>query len=69
LPSSGDAGVVYYGVVPGDPAALGGLRAPVLGLYGGDAARIGTTIESARSRMGELGSSYLTIAFLRRHAR
>jgi carboxymethylenebutenolidase len=51
------AAVVYYGGSP-DSAALAGVRAPVLGLYGGDDARVNATIEPARRELGRLGRSY-----------
>lgn len=52
-----DAAVVYYGTGP-DAAALGALHAPVLGLYGGDDARVGATLDATRTRMKELGKTY-----------
>lgn len=42
-----DAAVVYYGGSP-DSASLLGLRVPVLGLYGGDDARVNASIEPAK---------------------
>jgi carboxymethylenebutenolidase len=52
-----DAAVVFYGVSPaaGAPA---GIRAPVLGLYGGDDARVNATIPAAESEMKRLGKRY-----------
>lgn len=52
-----DAAVVFYGPAP-DSATLGQVRAPVLGLYGGDDARVNTTIDPARARLAALGRSY-----------
>ncbi len=52
-----DAAVVYYGSSP-DSDALGGIEAPVLGLYGGDDERVNATIPAARERMEELGKEY-----------
>ncbi len=52
-----DAAVVYYGSSP-DVAALAGIEAPVLGLYGGDDERVNATIPAARERMEELGKAY-----------
>jgi carboxymethylenebutenolidase len=52
-----DAAVVYYGTAP-DETALAGLRAPVLGLYGEQDARVGATIEPTRTAMKRLGKSY-----------
>jgi carboxymethylenebutenolidase len=50
-----DAAVVYYGTAPDE---LAGLQAPVLGLYGGNDARVGATIEGTRARMKTLDRSY-----------
>lgn len=50
-----DAAVVYYGPPPPD---LTTVRAPVLGLYGGDDARITSTVEETRTKMKELGKMY-----------
>lgn len=54
-----DAAVVYYGSSP-DAAALANVKAPVLGLYGGDDARVNATIEPASAEMKKLGKSYET---------
>ncbi len=43
-----DAAVVFYGSAP-DSATLTRVRTPVLGLYGGDDARVNSTIEPARA--------------------
>lgn len=56
-PSLG-ASVVYYGVSPpGDQ--LRAVRAPVLGLYGGNDARVTATIPSADSVLLPLGRTYV----------
>jgi carboxymethylenebutenolidase len=52
-----DAAVVYYGAGP-DPSTLGSIRAPVLGLYGGNDARVNATIEGTQAKMRELGKRY-----------
>jgi carboxymethylenebutenolidase len=52
-----DAAVVYYGTAP-DGSALSGVKAPVLGLYGGDDARVGATLDATKKRMNELGKVY-----------
>ena len=52
-----DAAVVYYGSSP-DTERLGAVRAPVLGLYGGDDARVNATIEPAAREMERLGKTY-----------
>jgi carboxymethylenebutenolidase len=50
-----DAAVVYYGTPPPD---LSTVKAPVLGLYGGNDARVDTTIEGTTATMAKLGKSY-----------
>jgi carboxymethylenebutenolidase len=53
------AAVVYYGTSP--PAeTLATIRAPVLGLYGEDDARVTTTIGPAAEKMKELGKVYVS---------
>ncbi len=52
-----DAAVVYYGSAP-DEEALVLVVAPVLGLYGGDDARVNATIPPAAKKMKSLGKSY-----------
>lgn len=54
--------VVYYGTSP-QPEALGSVRAPVLGLYGEDDARVNTTVAPAQARMKELGRTFITHTF------
>ena len=53
------AAVVYYGTSPASEA-LGGIHAPVLGLYGEDDARVTTTVGPAAEKMKELGKVYVT---------
>lgn len=52
-----DAAVVYYGSSP-ETAALASVRAPVLGLYGGNDNRVNATIPEAEAEMKRLGKSY-----------
>jgi carboxymethylenebutenolidase len=52
-----NAAVVYYGTSP-EAAMLGGIKAPVLGLYGGDDARVNATIAPAEAEMKKLGKTY-----------
>src|SRR5262249_35988432 len=52
-----DAVVVYYGTSP-SAEALAAIKAPVLGLYGGDDARVNATIEPASAEMKKLGKMY-----------
>lgn len=51
------AAVVYYGSSP-DSAALADVEAPVLGLYGGDDARVNATVPKADSVLAALGKTY-----------
>ncbi len=52
------AAVVYYGSAPASEA-LENIEAPVLGLYGGDDARVNATIAPADEEMQRLGKRYL----------
>lgn len=56
------AAVVFYGPSP-DSATLEQVHAPVLGLYGGDDARVNTTIEGAARRLKQRGRTYETHLF------
>jgi carboxymethylenebutenolidase len=51
------AAVVYYGTAP-DAQALAALEVPVLGLYGGDDARVTSTVEPTKVEMQKLGKTY-----------
>lgn len=53
-----NAAVVYYGTSPADPAAYTKLNAPVLGLYGGNDARVNATIPTAETEMKKVGKTY-----------
>ena len=52
-----NAAVVYYGVSP-DKNELALIYAPVLGLYGGDDARVVSTVAPAQEYMKRIGKSY-----------
>ena len=52
-----NAAVVYYGTSP-DSSSLANAGAPVLGLYGGDDARVNATIEPAQKVMKSLKKTY-----------
>ena len=52
-----NAAVVFYGVSP-DAATLAKVKAPVLGHYGGDDARVNATIPPAEAEMKKLGKAY-----------
>jgi carboxymethylenebutenolidase len=52
-----DAAVVFYGSSP-DAPALASVKAPVLGLYGGDDARVNATVPPAQAEMARLGRTF-----------
>jgi carboxymethylenebutenolidase len=52
-----DAAVVYYGTSPA-AESLARVRAPVLGLYGGDDARVNATVPAAEAEMKRLGKQF-----------
>jgi carboxymethylenebutenolidase len=52
-----NAAVVYYGT-SAEAASLANVKAPVLGLYGEDDARVVATIDPAKAEMQKLGKSY-----------
>lgn len=52
-----DAAVVYYGVSP-EAAEIARVKAPVLGLYGGDDERVNATIAPAQAEIKKVGKSY-----------
>jgi carboxymethylenebutenolidase len=51
------ASVVYYGSSPATPS-LASVKVPVLGLYGGNDARVGATVPPADSAMRALGKTF-----------
>jgi carboxymethylenebutenolidase len=53
-----NAAVVYYGTAPEDRAALAKIAAPVLGLYGGNDARVNATLDATERTLKELGKRY-----------
>lgn len=53
-----NAAVVYYGTNPSDAAELEKIHAPILGLYGGDDARVSTTVPPTAEQMKKLGKPY-----------
>jgi carboxymethylenebutenolidase len=53
------AAVVYYGSSPETPL-LAKVKAPVLGLYGADDARVNQTIPAADTEMKKLGKVFQT---------
>lgn len=54
-----NAAVVYYGTSP-ETGELATIKAPILGLYGGDDARVNATIPPAEAEMKKLGKTYET---------
>ena len=52
-----NAAVVYYGTSP-ETVDLAKIKAPVLGLYGGDDARVDATIPPTQAEMKKLGKTY-----------
>ena len=56
-PAGQGAAVVYYGTSPAT-ASLAGVKIPVLGLYGGEDARVGATVPPADSAMKALGKRF-----------
>lgn len=52
------AAVVFYGSSP-DSTTLLQVKAPVLGLYGGDDARVTSTVQPAKLALDKLGRSYV----------
>jgi carboxymethylenebutenolidase len=52
-----DAAVLFYGSSP-ETATLRKLKVPVLGLYGGDDARVNVSIEPAAAELAKRGRSY-----------
>ena len=53
-----NAAVVYYGSTPSDMTTLASIKAPVLGLYGGNDARITANVEPTAAKMKELGRNF-----------
>jgi len=53
-----NAAVVYYGTSPSDPAAYQSIKAPVLGLYGGNDNRVTSTVPTAETEMKKVGKTY-----------
>lgn len=53
-----DAAVVFYGTAPEAAADLARIKAPVLGHYGGDDARVTSTVEPTEAGMKKLGKTY-----------
>jgi carboxymethylenebutenolidase len=52
-----EGAVVFYGTAPAEDA-MARIRAPVAGFYGGDDARVTSTVEPTREAMRKLGKRY-----------
>lgn len=52
------AAVVYYGTAPDSKEAIAAIAAPVLGQYGGDDARVTSTVEKTKSLVTESGKRF-----------
>ncbi len=52
------AAVVCYGTAPQDKAKLQSITVPVLGFYGGDDARVTSTVDPTKAAMKAAGKSY-----------
>lgn len=53
-----NAGVVYYGTGPKSADEIAKVKAPILGQYGGDDARVTSTVEPTRQLMTDAKKSY-----------
>ncbi len=53
-----NAAVVFYGTAPSDSSKLTSIKAPVLGNYGGDDARVNATIDPTDAEMKKLSKKY-----------
>jgi carboxymethylenebutenolidase len=53
-----DAAVVYYGTAPAEASAYPKMKAPLLGHFGGDDARVGATLPPAEVELKKLGKRY-----------
>ena len=53
-----NAAVSYYGPMPADAAAYANVKAPVLGLYGGNDTRVNPNIEAAKAGMAQAKAEY-----------
>ena len=53
-----NAAISYYGPMPADPAAYVNAKAPVLGLYGANDARVNANIELAKTEMAKAKAAY-----------
>jgi len=53
-----NAAVVYYGTSPREPQSFAAIKAPVLGLYGGNDNRVTSTVEATAKAMSDAGKEF-----------
>ena len=53
-----NAAVVYYGTSPREPQSFEAIKVPVLGLYGGDDARVTSTVAATEEAMKAAGKEF-----------
>ncbi len=58
-----NAGLVYYGNPPKDNKSLAKITAPIFGFYGGDDARVTSTVEPTTTAMKEAGKPYTPVVY------
>lgn len=58
-----NAAVVYYGTAPREAESFARVECAVLGLYGGDDARVTSTVESAEEAMQAAGKEFRAIIY------
>lgn len=58
-----DAAVVYYGTSPSEASDFERIRAPVLGLYGGDDQRVNATVPAAEGAMSQTGGAFTPVFY------
>lgn len=54
-----NAAIVYYGIGPTDVKEVAPIKAPVLGAYGGDDARVTSTVPKTIDAMAQAGKSFM----------
>lgn len=52
------AGVVYYGTAPDSKDAIAAITCPIVGCYGGDDARVTSTVERTKALAAEAGKAF-----------
>jgi carboxymethylenebutenolidase len=55
-----NAAVVFYGSSPGDATSLSAVKAPLLGLYGENDARVNATVDGAKTELTRLNKLFET---------